>query len=651
MILLPSAVLPQIEADTELPILQHCKARNKMVKSVDVLPCGLALQMHAVMDARILMELKHTARLHNDPQATDRLGLVDGDDSASDSDSGEGHLSASGDVEKQANASRRKKFVKLTEEDLHVDWYEVLSLGQGTHFTDEQIRTAYRRRCLETHPDKQQDRSDFAFKRVQRALDILGDPETRLAYDSSRPFDDAIPSETLPAGANFYTVFGPVFERNKRWSVEKNLPSLGDDQTKLSDVNKFYDRWERFQSWRDFSHMADIVEIDEGMPREEKRFYMRENERQLSRLRRDEQQRLRTLVERARKNDPRLMRKRMEEEARRVKEQQEREERRRQLREEAERKRAEEAERERQRVENEQRRASDVKNAIRQAQKKLVEFFHEHGLLDDTETNKLLRCAVRRPNVSWIFSKIQTEEEAVDVLTKVTNKGTERRPVTMHADDASNVSAGCGEAENCEVDAVLCFNALVEEKEQQIGMTRYGESIKMRTCGLTAGNDGAKKKSGSVGVTNVEIKQWDEEDLVRLQKATAKYPPGTVDRWSRVVEMLRGKFSEEEAMAKVNEITTGLANNTVVAGSSRNNSVNGGGDRTAKTGGVVVESQIPSVENWSVVQQKMLESGLRELKDYTGKDKFQKIAAGVEGKTARDCFERFKYLCAMNKRK
>ncbi|EKG01661.1 DnaJ chaperone protein, putative [Trypanosoma cruzi] len=611
---------------------------------VRVLPRGLALQQQARTSAQVWVEeqLLHSRR-HGDPHAMSGSDVDESDD---------GSTGGNGKGRRQ-QTFRRKKFVKLTDEDLGVDWYEVLQLSQNDGSTEEQIRTAYRRRCLETHPDKQKDHSDEAFKKVQRAFDILGDSETRLAYDSSRPFDDSIPNEKLPANADFYATFGPVFERNKKWSSERDLPSIGDDNTSLKAVYRFYDRWAHFQSWRDFSHLVELDEIDDNMCREEKRYYARGNERQLNYLRKEEQQRLRTLVERARKNDPRLRRKREEDEARRQREKEERELKRRQLREEEERRRAEEAERERLQREEAQRKQLEIKNEIRQAQRDLLAFLEQHGLLDETTTNKLLPHTVRRPNVVWIFSKVTTPAQAAAILSDVMSCSTERRPVdtTRGSEGVGNRIGDDDEEEGLTVEAVLRFNALVEENERRIGVTRYGEPIKKHPPSSTDVVEVAKK------ITPKPTANWDEEDLVRLQKATAKYPPGAVDRWRKIAEMLRGKFTEEEAMRKLNEITAAL-NHSNNSGQNTRTPVqkqpplsNTSKFPPSAGGAAAAVPPVLSTEDWTVKQQKMLEQGLRELKEYKERDKFQKIAAMVDGKNAKECFERYKYLCTMNKRK
>ena len=57
--------------------------------------------------------------------------------------------------------------------------YEELGIERGA--TAEEIKSAYRRRATETHPDKGGNREDF--ERVQQAYDVLGDDAARRRYD------------------------------------------------------------------------------------------------------------------------------------------------------------------------------------------------------------------------------------------------------------------------------------------------------------------------------------------------------------------------------------------------------------------------------------------------------------------------------------
>ena len=65
-------------------------------------------------------------------------------------------------------------------------------------------------------------------------------------------------------------VFGPAFRRNSRWSVATPVPEVGEDETAWEDVDKFYDFWFSFKSWREFPH-PDEEDVDQAECREEKR--------------------------------------------------------------------------------------------------------------------------------------------------------------------------------------------------------------------------------------------------------------------------------------------------------------------------------------------------------------------------------------------
>lgn len=615
--------LPVLKASEEpITFSEAVSPATTWFSNVSVVPQGLAFCNRLDLIVRLRGEEQRQEQLHADPNAAAQWMAADRDD-----DNIRGDV---GDEEEEQGESRRntqtrkKKFFKLTDEDLLVDWYDLLKLEEQDAATEEQIRTAYRRRCLETHPDKQKDHADELFKKVQRAFDILGDADARLAYDSSRPFDDSIPGETV-AEADFYKTFAGVFERNKKWSCDHDLPSLGSDTTPFKDVVRFYDRWTMYRSWRDFSHMADLEEIDESMCREEKRYYQRENERQLAFYHKQELKRIRLLVDRTRKNDPRLRRKREQDESKRLQEQEERDAFRRKIRDEEERRRTEEESREKAKKEEQQRKLQESKNLVRQAHKDLGDFFRKNDLLDTTATNKLFSDKVRMPNINWLLQKI-TPDEAPDILAEVVTASTAR---VAKAPDSKEEGVH-------DVECVLLFNQLVEEREKHVGVTRYGEAIKRV---LQEKRSPRSPKTPAVPAQP----EWTEEDLSRLQKATAKYPPGTVERWSKIVTALRERFTEDQAMAKVTELTAALHGTVPSTASS---SASG-----AAPIGAAAATSASAVEEWSVTQQKQLEQGLRELKDYKEKDKFQKIAKMVDGRTAKECFERFKYLCAVNKKK
>lgn len=66
-------------------------------------------------------------------------------------------------------------------------------------------------------------------------------------------------------------VFGPAFKRNSRWSVTQPVPDVGEEETPYAAVDKFYDFWFSFKSWREFPH-DDEEDVEQAESREEKRY-------------------------------------------------------------------------------------------------------------------------------------------------------------------------------------------------------------------------------------------------------------------------------------------------------------------------------------------------------------------------------------------
>ncbi len=151
------------------------------------------------------------------------------------------------------------------------------------------------------------------FLKIQEAFKVLCSEEKRRAYDSQLPFDESIPTEerihkALAKGpAKFIKLFAPVFQRNARFAVKKPVPDLGDLDTPLQQVYRFYEYWVKFESWRDFDGVGAEHKPDDAGSREEKRYMQKENDRISKKMKKREMERLITLVTLAEKYDPRIV--------------------------------------------------------------------------------------------------------------------------------------------------------------------------------------------------------------------------------------------------------------------------------------------------------------------------------------------------------
>lgn len=199
------------------------------------------------------------------------------------------------------------------------DYYALLALDEfGVDATDQQIRGNFKKISLICHPDKalpaERSYAEKRFKAIQKAFDTLTTKIKKIGYDSQLPFDESIPGDKEgDSEATFFKVYGPVFQRNGRFSMNKPVPSLGDMKTPYDDVNDFYDFWFGFKSWRDFTYL-DEHKPDDSTGRDEKRHMERQNKKLREGKKKEETARVRKLVDLAMSKDPRIKKKRAEDE-------------------------------------------------------------------------------------------------------------------------------------------------------------------------------------------------------------------------------------------------------------------------------------------------------------------------------------------------
>ena len=192
-----------------------------------------------------------------------------------------------------------------------LDHYAVLGLSSRRYkATDYEIKIAHRKKVLKHHPDKKVGATglsdDAFFKCVAKSFEILSNPEKRRQFDS---VDEGVDDDDVPTGKEspdrFYELWGPVFEREARFSKRTPVPSLGTKDSTKDEVDDFYNFFYDFDSWRSFEYLA--KEVNDGSDnRDEKRYTEKKNRNERARRKKEDNARLRNLVDKALSLDPRI---------------------------------------------------------------------------------------------------------------------------------------------------------------------------------------------------------------------------------------------------------------------------------------------------------------------------------------------------------
>ncbi|KAK0205168.1 DnaJ-domain-containing protein [Desarmillaria ectypa] len=218
------------------------------------------------------------------------------------------------------------------------DHYAVLGLSHLRYkATPEQIKIAHRKKVLKHHPDKKVTTStppsttslltginlntndDAFFKCIQKAHEVLTNPEKRRQFDSADPqlleeLEDDLPTaQSMKAKKqDFIQAFTPIFEREARFSKKQPVPMLGSIDANKQHVENFYDFWYNFDSWRSFEWYD--KEVNEGSDsRDDKRYTEKKNKSERARRKKEDIARVRKIVDHTLSLDPRIKRIKQEE--------------------------------------------------------------------------------------------------------------------------------------------------------------------------------------------------------------------------------------------------------------------------------------------------------------------------------------------------
>ncbi|XP_057429510.1 uncharacterized protein LOC130722706 [Lotus japonicus] len=559
-------------------------------------------------------------------------------------------------------SSKSKK--KSGSGDKQQDHYALLGLSHLRYLaTEDQIRKSYRETALRFHPDKQaslllaeeteaakqakKDEIETHFKAIQEAYEVLVDPLKRRIYDSTDEFDDEIPTDCAPQ--DFFKVFGPAFMRNGRWSVNQSVPSLGDDNTPLKEVDTFYDFWYSFKSWREFPHDEEF-DLEQAESRDHRRWMERQNAKLSEKARKEEYARVRTLVDNAYKRDPRILRR---------KELQKAEKQRKKEAKFLEKKLQEEeavriAEEERRRKEEEDRQAAEAASQ----QKKVKE-----------KEKKLLRK--ERARLRTLSGPILSQH-----LLEISEDDVEKLCMSL---DIEHLRGLCEkmedrkELEQAEVirDALSCKEGMADVK--------YEKTIQQNGSIKANGSRGSKSK------TEKREKPWSKEEIELLRKGMQKYPKGTSRRWEVISEYIGTGRSVDEIMKATKTVLlqkpdsskafdaflekrkpavsiasplttreevegaptnpeTGKPENSD-ASSKKDNLEDSQGKSTDDQNSTAVaangvSSSSSDQDIWSAVQERALVQALKAFPKEASQ-RWERVAAAVPGKTVNQCKKKF----------
>lgn len=513
------------------------------------------------------------------------------------------------------------------------DHYAILGLRKERfRASDEKIKKNYRKKILVHHPDKRSvtDVEGDYFACITRAYDILGDPIKRRSYDSVDPtFNDDIPSVNAASKSNFYRIFGPVFERNARWSNKQPVPNLGNEFSTREAVDEFYSFWYNFDSWREYSYQ-DEEDKERGQDRDERRSIEKENKAVRLTKKKEEMSRIRQLVDNAYACDPRIIKFKEADKLKKEDEKKRKAAARKAVADEAarfeEEKRQEEAQKQAQ-LEEEEKQRKEAEKKEREAKKKARK-----------KVKKQLENILESCNY---FDTVNIEDN------RSSNQTSSRGKVQVMID----FEKICHSCNHDEEELRIFSNQLSTSKTLE---EKYSLFIKKllsisNSSSTNSGNAKSMTDQNSNQVNTSTTKTWSTDDCFLLIKAAKLFPPGTKERWDVITTYLNQHSTSgnvrktRDVMAKSKELQ-----DPKVTATLKGDSV----DMPQKNGLTVTAEpserlDVPEAETpWTESEQRLLEQALITYpKDVT--KRWDKIAEEIPTRSKEACIKRYKELVAM----
>ncbi|XP_064512830.1 dnaJ homolog subfamily C member 2 isoform X2 [Pseudopipra pipra] len=427
------------------------------------------------------------------------------------------------------------------------DHYAVLGLGNIRYrATQKQIKAAHKSMVLKHHPDKRKaageqigEGDNDYFTCITKAYEVLSDPVKRRAFNSIDPtFDNSVPSKS-EAKENFFEVFSPVFDRNARWSNKKNVPKLGDMNSSFEEVDAFYSFWYNFDSWREFSYL-DEEEKEKAECRDERRWIEKQNRAARALRKKEEMNRIRTLVDNAYSCDPRIKKFKEEEKAKK----------------EAEKKAKVEAKRKEQEAKEKQRQAE--LEAARLAKEKEEEEVRQQALLAKKEKEiqkkaiKKERQKLRTTCKNWNYFS-DNEADCVKMMEEV-EKLCDRLELARWEVIANYMNlhstTGIKRTAKDVINKAKSLQKLDPHQKDDINKKAFDKFKKEHGVVPQMGSAAPSERfEGSP----LDSSPWTTEEQKLLEQALKTYPVNTPERWEKIAAAVPGR-SKKDCMKRYKEL-------------------------------------------------------------------------------------------------
>ncbi|KAM3959452.1 dnaJ homolog subfamily C member 2 [Aphomia sociella] len=533
------------------------------------------------------------------------------------------------------------------------DHYAVLGMKNlRNKATDEDIKRAYRQKVLKHHPDKRKGlgeevrSDDDYFTCITKAYEILGTPVKRRSYDSIDPtVDDSIPSTAEIKKDGFYKAFRNYFEINARWSEKRNVPLLGDENSPREQVERFYAFWYEFDSWREFSYL-DEEEKERGADREERRWIEKQNKAARAKLKKEEMARIRSLVDLAYANDPRIQRFKQEDKDRKLA-----------------------AKRARQ----------DAVQAKKAEEERLIK--EAQAAKQKAEEAEKARLEAARAEREQMKKNLRKERKAFRDLCKANNYYSET--------EDESVSHMASVEKICEMMKAVELQNFIKKLESN------GRDVFLKTVKETEEKLEAERRAlfETKKVEEQKVKkelairapiEWTVEQTQLLIKAVNLFPAGTNQRWEVVANFLNQhstfvddkRFVAKDVLNKAKDLQSSdfsksslkkAANEEAfdtfekekkkVVNNVDENSISKSDSGTKLVNGIAKPKEETSKpesskedRQWTKTEQELLEQAIKTFPVSTP-ERWDKIADCIPNRSKKDCMKRYKELVELVKAK